>query len=154
MEIIPFHNEDIDKLKSIQLLDEDAKFTKTPLENIESSRTDNERNPTLVLENSMCIAFFTLHVGAGPAEYTLNSHAILFRSFSVDVNYRNQGYAKKILTQLPEYIKTYFPGKDEIILTVNTDNEKAIHLYEKAGYHKIKTSYLIGRPVWVMSLKI
>ena len=41
----------------------------------------------------MC-GLFTLHEGDGPKDYTDNSQAIFFRSFSVDQRYRGRGIGR------------------------------------------------------------
>lgn len=53
--------------------------------------------------------------------------------------YQDKGYGKRIVNML---IEKY--GCD--VLWVNADNERAIHVYEKCGYRKIKpTMYLMER---------
>lgn len=56
-------------------------------------------------------------------------------AMGVDENYRNQGIGGKLL----EYVKEYAKENDytDLRLTVNEENENAIHLYEKVGF-KIK----------------
>lgn len=143
-----------EQVENLEILESDYKFTKSPVENIKSANQDSDRHPTLVMNNESCIAFFTLHEGNGPKPFTDNPKAIFFRSFSVDQRYRGQGIGKRTLEILPAYIKQHYPCINEITLAVNTDNEKAINLYEQAGYCHTHDSELIGRPVYVMSLKI
>lgn len=53
--------------------------------------------------------------------------------------YQNKGFGTKIVNQLTEEY-----GLD--CLWVNADNERAIHVYEKCGYRKVKpTMYLMER---------
>lgn len=137
----------IDIVMNFELLEADLKFTKSPLENIYSAQKNSDRHPTLVMNNGVCVAFFTLHEGEGTKSYTDNPNAIFFRSFSVDQRFRGQGIGKHVIELLPQYI-------DEIVLTVNIDNQKAINLYKQAGYHHTHDSELLGRPVYVMSKKI
>lgn len=151
MEIKIYHPQFLEAIQSIQLSEEDARFTKKPLENLESAKTNENRHPTLVMEGGKCVAFFTLHEGDGPAPYSTNPKAIFFRSFTVDVRYRGKGVGKRVIHQLSTYIKDAYPHINEILLTVNIDNPRAIHLYEQAGYLHIGKSTMIGKPVYVMS---
>lgn len=143
-----------EQVKILEILESDSKFTKSPIENIKSANQDSDRHPTLVMDNESCIAFFTLHEGNGPKPYTDNPQAVFFRSFSVDRRYRGQGIGKRTLELLPAYIKQFYIYINEITLAVNTDNEKAINLYKQAGFRHTHDSELVGRPVYVMSLKI
>lgn len=154
MEIKIYHPQFLEAIQSIQLSEEDARYTKTPLENLESAKANENRHPTFVMEGGKCVAFFTLHEGDGPAPYSTNPKAIFFRSFTVDARYRGKGVGKRVIHQLSTYIKDTYPHINEILLTVNIDNPRAIHLYEQAGYLHIGKSTMIGKPVYVMSYPI
>ncbi|KAA2275099.1 N-acetyltransferase [Staphylococcus haemolyticus] len=154
MEIRPYSNQDQPLLDVFEILPEDRKFTRTPIHNIDLAKGDDERHPTLVMRDNQCVGFFTLHEGQGVKPYSDNNKAIFFRSFSVDARYRGQGLGKAVIQQLPSYIKSTFPYINEIILTVNTDNDKAIGLYKQAQYSITGDAILEGRPVYVMNFKI
>lgn len=106
------------------------------------------------MNNESCIAFSLYTKEMGLNHSLIIQRPFSFRSFSVDQRYRGQGIGKRTLEILPAYIKQHYPRINEITLAVNTDNEKAINLYEQAGYRHTQDSELIGRPVYVMSLKI
>ena len=154
MEIRPYTIHDQPLLNAFEILAEDRKFTRTPNDNIASAKGDNERHPTLVMLNDQCVGFFTLHEGQGVKPYSNHQDAIFFRSFSVDARYRGQGVGKAVIQQLPSYIKATFPYINEIVLTVNTDNDKAIALYKQAKYSITGETSLEGRPVHIMNLNI
>ena len=74
------------QVANLEVLESDSKFTKTPLENIKSAQEDADRHPTLVMKDGVCVAFFTLHEGDGPKDYTDNSQAFsLGRLVSINV---------------------------------------------------------------------
>ncbi|PNZ67480.1 GNAT family N-acetyltransferase [Staphylococcus croceilyticus] len=154
MQIRRFTNKDNKQIESFEVLKEDRKFTRTPLHNIELAQEDSERHPIVIMQNDKCVAFFTLHEGSGVAPYSDNLQAMLFRSFSVDAKYRGEGIGKSIIKTLPHFIAQEFPNVNEIVLTVNTDNHKAIKLYESARYNYSGDAFLEGRPVHVMSYRI
>ncbi|HBI94599.1 MAG TPA: N-acetyltransferase, partial [Terrisporobacter glycolicus] len=53
----------------------------------------------------------------------------------IDEKYQNKGYGSKALELCVDYIKQKPFGKsNDIILTCNMENYKAIHIYEKLGF--------------------
>ncbi|MCJ1662906.1 GNAT family N-acetyltransferase [Staphylococcus sp. NRL 18/288] len=154
MQIRRFKNKDLKLIDSFKVLKEDRKFTRTPLHNIKLAQEDNERHPIIVMQNDRCVGYFTLHDGSGVAPYSDNRQVMFFRSFSVDAKHRGQGIGKSIIEALPHFIEQEFPNVNEIVLTVNTDNYKAIRLYENAGYNYTGDASLEGRPVHIMSYTI
>lgn len=154
LNIRPYTTEDQPFIDKFENLIEDRRFTRTPGHNIALAKDDVERHPTLVFEDGECVGYFTLHEGKGVEPYSENEQAIFFRSFSIDVKYRGRGVGKQVIEMLPQYIKKSFPHINEIVLTVNTDNEKAIQLYKQAHYTYIGDTVLEGRPVHIMSYQI
>lgn len=62
-------------------------------------------------------------------------------AIGVDEAYRNKGIGTKLL----EYVKEYAKNNDytDLRLTVNEENENAIHLYEKVGFKVRNIAYSI-----------
>lgn len=149
-----YQSKDYSVIQNINILEGDHQYTKTPLENIEAAKTDSERHPNIVMLDQQCVAYFTLHEGTGVRPYSDNPNAMLFRSFTVDANFRHQGIGKEVMRRLPDFISREFPGFNEIILTVNTDNPSAIHLYEQQGYQYKGEGTLLERPIYIMSQSI
>ena len=155
IQFVPYDHTLYDTVEDIEVASSDRKFTKTPMDNIELAKTDDERYPTLIYNaQQQCVGFFTLHRGEGVAPYTDNPHAIFFRSFSIDVNERGHGYAKATIKQLPQYIHGHFSDINEVYLTVNDDNERAQQLYEQCDYQYVGESTAEGRPVYIMKREI
>ena len=54
MEIRPYSNQDKPLLDVFEILPEDRKFTRTPIQNIDLAKGDDERHPTLVMRDNQC----------------------------------------------------------------------------------------------------
>lgn len=121
-------------IEQYQLTAAQLEFTGTPQECIEISREDDNRHDILAIEDGKLVVFFVLHRHEGVKPYADNEHAILIRAFSTDFHYQGQGYAKKALLLLPDFVKQQFSNVNEIVLAVNARNEAAQGLYKKCGY--------------------
>lgn len=68
----------------------------------------------------------------------------------IDVNYRNKGYASKLI----DYVINYANGK-KILLEVNENNTSAINLYKKYSFIEInrRTGYYNGQDAIIMEKK-
>lgn len=75
-----------------------------------------------------------MQTGDRVQEFTDNQDALLLTSFSINHNRQRKGYAKKSLALLQEFVKRYFPIKNEVVLAVNEKNIPAQNLYEKVGF--------------------
>ena len=65
----------------------------------------------------------------------------MLRRFMIDVRFQGKGYGTKALKLVLEEIQKKY-GCDEVYLSTVPENEKAIHMYEKAGF--ISTGIEIG----------
>ncbi len=61
-------------------------------------------------------------------------NGLLFRSFSLDVNFRGQGLSKTIMADIIPFVQTNFPDINVVVLTVNDANMTAARLYQRMGY--------------------
>ena len=137
----PYHILLFSDLEKFTLLEEDRKFTKTPLENIDLANRDQERHPTLVYDDKdRCVGFLRYMKVRGQTLF-YKPKCNIFRSFSVDSQYRGFGYGKKVMQALPQYIKRYYPTINEIYLAVNTDNHLARKLYIQNHYEIVGKRY-------------
>lgn len=125
--------EHFDKLRSYRLDLQDTHYTIHPIEALNSQERDRKY---YVIEIDDCIAgFFVLQTGEAIKEYVLQvDSSVLFRSFSIDIDHRNKGIAKKALHHILHH-PTFFKQTDHyLMLTVNTDNQKAKKIYESLGF--------------------
>lgn len=121
-------------IEQYQLTEEQLQFTSTPNECIELSNEDVDRHSILALEDNKLVTFFVLHRNEGVKPYTDNNDSILIRSFSTDFRHQGNGYAKKALLLVPDFVKRHYSDINEIVLAVNVKNEAAQGLYKKCGY--------------------
>lgn len=149
-----YQQNDLKAIEQFQLLPGDQQFVKTPYDNIMAAKEDGHRYPITVWRNNECVAFFTLHLEDGVKPFSDNPNAVFFRSFSVDARYRKEGIAKQVMSKLLTFIRQQFNNINEIVLTVNTDNPKAFNLYKQQGYNYQGDSTLVGKPVYIMTLKM
>ena len=81
-----------------------------------------------VLENHVCIGFYSIIEDDGQIEIGLGLRPDL----------TGKGYGKEFLEMLLEYISLNYEKK-KIVLSVAAFNSRAIHLYEKCGFKRIKS---------------
>lgn len=100
----------------------DITHTDTPKNIIEKSKKDKYRYPIVILnKDHKVIGFFCLHLNTGPKEYGYyqNDYALI-RGFSIDDNFRNQGYGSNALNEIFEFIDSTLKLEiNHIILAVN-----------------------------------
>lgn len=80
------------------------------------------------------IGFFILDQGADKLQLTANRNAVLIRSYSINPGYQGKGYGKKVMELLTGYVKEQYPAANELVLSVNLENEHARQVYLKAGF--------------------
>lgn len=73
---------------------------------------------------------FTLY---GPSEDDEGNTVYMLRRFMIDVRFQGQGYGTKALTVILEEMKKHY-NCEEVYLSIVSENEKALHVYEKAGF--------------------
>lgn len=109
-------------------------MTAIPLAAIEQCELDKDRHTFMLLWNLKLAVFFVLHKGKGVMEYHNNQNAILLRAYSIEESFQDRGSAGEMLKALSVFVKDCYPFASELILAVNTENQAAQHVYEKAGF--------------------
>ncbi|MCL1631487.1 GNAT family N-acetyltransferase [Sporolactobacillus sp. CPB3-1] len=109
-------------------------FSIPPLHAIKSLNAHGYAHPIMVLNEEKVVGFFILEELPRQSIYGIYEHALLFRAFSLDIRFRGQGLAKRIMDALVSFAQTRFPDRTTIVLTVNTANQTAIGLYRHMGY--------------------
>jgi len=71
--------------------------------------------------------------------------------FFIDQHYQGQGYGKKGLSLLLQFIKEHHPQCQSLQLTVHPENHLAQHLYTNMGFRPTGTR-LDGEPVYSLAL--
>ncbi|MEH7389207.1 GNAT family N-acetyltransferase [Bacillus sp. JJ1474] len=134
MELHFYNDRFKDSIEQYTLSEEQLSFTGTPKECNELSNIDPERYSILGIEGEQLVTFFVLHKNEGVKPYSNNKNALLLRAFSTDFHHQGKGYARQSIKLLPEFVRSYFPEINEIILAVNLKNEVAQGLYKKNGF--------------------
>ncbi len=80
---------------------------------------------------------FTLY---GPVDNDGETVYMIYR-FMIDVRFQGQGYGTKALALVMEQMKKQY-NCEEIYLSIVPENEKALHIYKKAGF--VSTGIEIG----------
>jgi RimJ/RimL family protein N-acetyltransferase len=122
------------EIEHYKLTDEQLRYTGHPKECIHLSKVDPDRYSILAIVEGKLVTFFVLHKNEGVKPYSNNNHSILLRAFSTDFRYQGNGYAKKALMLLPQFVRENFKEMNEIVLAVNIQNVKAQELYKKCGF--------------------
>ncbi|MBD8070082.1 GNAT family N-acetyltransferase [Bacillus sp. PS06] len=131
----PYHHGHHQALQSFYLTPSQLKFTALPKDVIELAIQDPYRFPVVIQHGRTPVGFFILHYGPEIKGYTANPRAILLRALSINLKDQGKGYATDAFRALRPFLQEYFCEFDEIVLAVNKGNHRAIHLYEKIGFH-------------------
>ncbi|KAB2459847.1 GNAT family N-acetyltransferase [Bacillus sp. CH126_4D] len=135
IQLVPYKEKYKEVIQTFTLPSEQVQFTSDPGELLEKAKSDRTKNVIVILDyNGVPVGLFALQTGDRVQEFTNNQDALLLTSFSVNHNRQRKGYAKKSLALLQEFVKRYFPIKNEVVLAVNEKNIPAQNLYEKVGF--------------------
>ncbi|MGM1048137.1 MAG: GNAT family N-acetyltransferase [Bacillota bacterium] len=121
-------------LISFELPSDQKRYTGLPTEVLEKSIKDMDRYPIVILKDNIPVGFFVLHKNSEYADIIRNSSAILLRGLSIDFKHQGNGYAKKAMNDLPQFVMDLFPEAKELFLAVNEKNIVAQQLYAKVGF--------------------
>jgi len=135
IQLVPYKEQYKERIQSFSLPSEQVQFTANPGELLEKAKNDRTKNVVVILDYSgVPVGVFALQTGDRVQEFTENKDAILLTSFSINHNKQKKGYAKKSLALLQDFVKYYYPIKNEVILAVNEKNIPAQMLYKKVGF--------------------
>ncbi len=73
--------------------------------------------------------------------------------FFIDLHYQGQGYGKQALQSLLHFIREHHPQCKVLQLTVHPENERAQHLYVRAGF-QATGAILDDEPVYQLVLPL
>lgn len=95
---------------------------------------ENTKSIITILYQDQPVGFFVLDNGEDKLALTKNPFSVLLRSFSINPKYQDQGLGTEAMTAVSNYIQENIPNVTEIILAVNSKNQKAYQVYLKSGY--------------------
>ena len=124
-----------DQLLDFRLPPEQAEFTGLPEETLQDACGDPGKSGVVIAQGDSAVGFFVLHTGEGIADFFADySGTVLLRAFLMDYASQGRGFAKAAMALLPEFVRTYYPGAERIVLAVNERNIPAGQLYSRAGF--------------------
>lgn len=131
IELAHFSEEHVAILNAFELPEEQRQFTALPKEiSIEMVG----QYPIVILSDHVPVGFFVLYATERVKEYSNNPNAMLLTALSIDHKQQGNGYAKKGMLALSEFMKREFKEYNEVVLVVNHKNIPAQNLYLKAGF--------------------
>lgn len=155
MKLIPLLDDNNAYLEQFELTEAQLKFVKSPKQNVEAAKVDNNRNPIFGLnENGEPMVFFVLHEHSEYEREFEVENSIYVRSFATDHRHLRKGYAKQALSALPEFIRHHFPHIEYITLLVDVPNTAAKEMYLKLGFEQGKRIDGERYPAYCMMRKI
>ena len=134
IQLVPYTEKFKESLQTFTLPEEQVQFTSHPMELLDKTEQDTTRNPIVILADDKPVGIFALQSGNRVQEYTNKENSLLLVSFSINYTEQGKGYAKQALYQLSDYVYTYFPNIEEIVLAVNERNIPAQKLYVTVGF--------------------
>ncbi|MEI4828331.1 GNAT family N-acetyltransferase [Bacillus sp. FJAT-53711] len=134
IQLVPYTEKFKESLQTFTLPEEQVQFTSHPMELLDKTEQDTTRNPIVILADDKPVGIFALQSGNRVQEYTNKENSLLLVSFSINYAEQGKGYAKQALYQLPNYVDSYFPNIEEIVLAVNERNIPAQKLYVTVGF--------------------
>ena len=132
LELKHYSEEYLTVLNSFDLTEHQKQFTALPSTFAEVSEGQHR---IVILKGNIPVGFFLLHTTERVKDYSDNPKALLLTAFSINHDQQGNGYAKKGMILLRDFVKAEFPEYNEIVLAVNHKNAAAQRLYSKAGFH-------------------
>ncbi|MHD0398593.1 GNAT family N-acetyltransferase [Staphylococcus simulans] len=132
VQLVPYDTQYNHELEQFTIAEKEKAFALLPLAALEDLAPGEY--PVVVLYQQHAVGFMRLNHNDEGSSLAQNPNAVLVKSFSITEHMQGQGLAQAALAQLPDYVETHFPNTDEIVLSVNFKNPKAIHVYQKLGY--------------------
>ncbi|WP_438824484.1 GNAT family N-acetyltransferase [Bacillus sp. JJ864] len=134
IQLVPYTEEYKEALQTYTLPEEQVQFTAHPMELLDKVKQDSTRNPIVILAEDKPVGIFSLQSGSRVQEYTNKENSLLLTSFSINYTEQGNGYAKRALQLLPNYVGLHFLNIEEIVLEVNERNIPAQKLYLTVGF--------------------
>ncbi|MCO7126434.1 GNAT family N-acetyltransferase [Sporolactobacillus shoreicorticis] len=119
-----------------------TKFSSHPVQALESIADTTKAYPIVVFVQDAVAGFFILEELPRQSDYGTYDHALLFRAFSLDVNYRGKGLSKIVMEALFSFVRKHFSSKTMIVLGANAVNFTAIGLYKRMGYRDTARTFI------------
>ncbi|UBH22442.1 GNAT family N-acetyltransferase [Macrococcus armenti] len=134
MELLFYGDKHYQNIEQFELTEEQLKYVRSPQENISLLKDYDSRYPIVGKVDENIVLFCVLDTNSEFKMQFEVENGIYVRSFSTDVNYVRQGYAKQALRLLPQFIRNHFKHVENIVLIVDEPNTIAKNMYIDAGF--------------------
>ena len=134
IQLVPYTEEYKEAFQTYTLPEEQVQFTAHPMDLLDKVKQNPTRNPIIIIADDKPVGIFSLQSGSRVQEYTTKENSLLLTSFSINYTEQGNGYAKRALQLLPNYVDLYFPNIEEVVLAVNERNIPAQKLYITVGF--------------------
>lgn len=110
-------------------------YSSLPKSVLEDALNDENRVANIAInENGDVVGFFVLHQYYQHEGYDTPEHVVYVRSLPINEKFQGQGYGTTMMMYLPQYVQALFPNFNHLYLVVDTENEGAWNVYERAGF--------------------
>lgn len=113
-----------------------SKYTRSMYTNIVEDEIEkiHGKFPCTILFENKAVGFVVLDRTSDRLHLTNNPNSLLLRGLSINPVYQGLGIGKKALIEIESYAQSLFPDLDEIVLTVNQENNQVYQMYLKLNY--------------------
>lgn len=124
-----------DDVLNFELSERQQIYSSLPKSVLEDALNDENRVANIAInENGDVVGFFVLHQYYQHEGYDTPEHVVYVRSLSINEKFQGQGYGTTMMMYLPQYVQALFPDFNHLYLVVDTENEGAWNVYERAGF--------------------
>lgn len=124
-----------DDVLNFELSERQQIYSSLPKSVLEDALKDENRVANIAInENGDVVGFFILHQYYQHEGYDTPEHVVSVRSLSINEKFQGQGYGTTMMMYLPQYVQLLFPDFNHLYLVVDTENEGAWNVYERAGF--------------------
>ena len=124
-----------DDVLNFELSERQQIYSSLPKSVLEDALKDENRVANIAInENGDVVGFFILHQYYQHEGYDTPEHVVYVRSLSINEKFQGQGYGTTMMMYLPQYVQLLFPDFNHLYLVVDTENQSAWNVYERAGF--------------------
>lgn len=129
IKLVPLYDEIKEEYLALKVHSHQDAFVESP----EKSLEDRDKHAWNIDWTIECIYAGSQMIGYAMHGMSKDRNVWLDR-FMIDKRYQGEGHGTDALMQLLEKMKTSYPGRKHILLSVEKHNEFAIAIYEKFGF--------------------
>lgn len=110
-------------------------YSSLPKTVLQEALEDENRVANIAInEQGDVVGFFILHRYYQHEGYDTPENVVYVRSLSINEKYQGRGYGTTMMMHIPQYVQLLFPDFNHLYLVVDTENQSAWNVYERAGF--------------------